>query len=106
MVPSSPSVYLCRCRVIDAAAGNLLEGEQTIHIRSGEFVQVSPTDGFRYEDESAPRIDLGGRFVCPGLIDAHVHVTATPGGLVSLHSCLYHRSLAPCSLAVRGLPSV
>lgn len=30
-------------------------------------------------------VDLGGLFLCPGLIDTHVHVCAVPGGLVSIN---------------------
>ena len=29
--------------------------------------------------EGAVEVDVEGKFVCPGLIDAHVHVTAVPG---------------------------
>lgn len=31
------------------------------------------------EKESVKVVDLEGKFLCPGLIDCHVHVTAVPG---------------------------
>ncbi|KAG6995295.1 Uncharacterized protein FocnCong_v016454 [Fusarium oxysporum f. sp. conglutinans] len=48
----------------------------TITVSGGIFMEVSvgqpPHDGIQ-------SIDLGGKYVCPGLIDDHVHVTATTG---------------------------
>jgi len=31
------------------------------------------------EEAHLNKVDLAGRYLCPGLIDGHVHVTAVPG---------------------------
>lgn len=50
--------------------------EKTLVIDNGEFVDgVNSADGVE--------IDMKGKYICPGLIDAHVHVTAVPGTTVS-----------------------
>ncbi|EXK33494.1 hypothetical protein FOXG_18390 [Fusarium oxysporum f. sp. lycopersici 4287] len=61
--------------LIDPVEGRVTENT-TITVSGGIFVEVSvcqlPHDGIQ-------SIDLGGKYVCPGLIDDHVHVTATTG---------------------------
>jgi imidazolonepropionase-like amidohydrolase len=65
------SVYLTNARVVDAsgvceAACVLVESEQIVRV--GTASDAVP--------EGAAVVDLGGRTLLPGLIDAHVHVTA------------------------------
>jgi imidazolonepropionase-like amidohydrolase len=65
------SVYLTNARVVDAsgvceAASVLVESEQIVRV--GTASDAVP--------EGAAVVDLGGRTLLPGLIDAHVHVTA------------------------------
>lgn len=83
LIPPSPSIYLTNCKIIDTTTGTLLDGLHNIQIKVGKFEAVSKSDGFEYEDQDAVKVDLEGKFVCPGLIDAHVHVTAVPGTSVS-----------------------
>ncbi len=52
-----------------------------IVVEAGRIVEATPEP--RSVDE-AQRIDGGGRVVLPGLIDAHVHVTAASHDLMSL----------------------
>ncbi|MFQ5655294.1 MAG: amidohydrolase family protein, partial [Planctomycetota bacterium] len=59
-------LLLTGCRVVNVHTGEVLE--QDIAIAGGRIAGVGP--GY----EAKQRIDLGGRIVCPGLIDAHVHV--------------------------------
>ncbi|CAH0045896.1 unnamed protein product [Clonostachys solani] len=75
------------------------------------------------QDEEAPKtshcetsgnvVDLGHRFVCPGLTDCHVHLTATPGdvtlkGMYAAEtSTLAFRSAYLCSeMLLRGFTTV
>lgn len=56
-------------RVINVYTAEILEAD--IAIADGHIVGVGGGYGSRQE------IDLGGRYVCPGLIDAHVHIESS-----------------------------
>ena len=46
-------------------------------VKDGKFIYVGNEDGIsEYEGEVT---DLGGKFVMPGIIDSHVHVTIPVG---------------------------
>lgn len=69
-------------------AGRLLDqpgrpprGPSTIIIRDGRIVAVS--DGYSAPAGAATVIDLKDRFVLPGLIDSHVHLTSDAGGIAA-----------------------
>ncbi len=56
----------------------------TVSVRGGKIAAISdqapaPADGVR-------RIDLGGRFLLPGFIDAHAHIETPASALVALKS--------------------
>ncbi|GAA5927415.1 hypothetical protein JCM10213_003463 [Rhodosporidiobolus nylandii] len=81
-ISSSPAGFaLTNAQVVDPASGKLLEGSQTVVVKKGKIVNVFPVDepDLLAEETSLKRIDLGGRYLCPGLIDCHVHITAVPG---------------------------
>lgn len=67
-------------RLFDSEAGVLRPGT-TIVIEDGRIATVTQ-EPIAVDD--AARIDAGGRVVLPGLIDAHVHVSATSHDLASL----------------------
>jgi imidazolonepropionase-like amidohydrolase len=85
-------LLLQNCSVFDGFAAELREG-QTILIDNGVIREVSKTASFSGD---ARRIDAGGRFVMPGLIDAHFHayglqlnpalIDAVPPQLRGLHA--------------------
>ncbi|MGD2178380.1 MAG: adenine deaminase [Anaerolineae bacterium] len=56
-------------RVINVLTGEIIEAD--VAIAGDSIVGV----GLPYEAEE--EIDLGGRYVCPGLIDAHVHIESS-----------------------------
>lgn len=74
-------------RVFDSAAG-LFRDRSTIVIEGDRLVAVTQ-EAIAVDD--AEFIDAGGRSVLPGLIDAHVHVTATSHDFTAL-------ALQPASL--------
>lgn len=83
----SPRLAFTDATLFDSASGRLLphstvvvEGQRIAHV-SQEPLQV----------DDAQRIDLAGRVLCPGLIDAHVHVTAVSHDVLQM-------SLQPPSL--------
>jgi len=67
-------------RPFDSRRGRVAPASRII-VESGRIVEITPEP--RQVDD-AQRIDGGGRVVLPGLIDAHVHVTATSHDLMSL----------------------
>ena len=67
--------------VLDAAAGELVEG-QAVVVDGDRIAEVGPTGTVRAD--GATVLDAAGMTVLPGLIDAHVHVTAATANLAEL----------------------
>jgi imidazolonepropionase-like amidohydrolase len=73
--------------VVNPASGTLLESKRwTVTTAGGIFSSMQPgDDSFQtdvkkgIENDGTVVVDLTDKFICPGLIDCHVHVTATPG---------------------------
>lgn len=81
--PYPPPLVLRNARVVDPAKSTLLEGLQDVRIEKGHVVSITLGSAQRVspgsEDNIPTCVDLEGKFICPGLIDCHVHVTAVPG---------------------------
>ncbi|MDP2791327.1 MAG: adenine deaminase [Rectinemataceae bacterium] len=58
------------CTIVDVLGGSLMENA-VVSIRGGRIVGVN--DGLAARQS----LDLGGRFLAPGLIDAHVHIESS-----------------------------
>ncbi|KAL5621103.1 hypothetical protein FOBRF1_004349 [Fusarium oxysporum] len=75
VLPQNAPFNLTNAKLIGPVEGRVIENT-TITVSGGIFMEVSvgqpPHDGIQ-------SIDLGGKYVCPGLIDYHVHVTETTG---------------------------
>ena len=56
-----------------------MRGATTIIVENGKVVAI--LDGFQPADAGAVLIDLKDKYVLPGLIDSHVHLTSDAGGL-------------------------
>ena len=67
--------------VLDPEAGSLAEG-QTVVVEGDRIVEAAPASAVRAGDATV--LDVGGRTVMPGLIDAHVHVYAATADLGAL----------------------
>ncbi len=63
-------INLANCRVVDFFRGRVLEGA-TVSVFRGMIVGVD--DGLSAYTE----LDLGGRYLAPGLVDAHVHIESS-----------------------------
>jgi imidazolonepropionase-like amidohydrolase len=70
--PSPSRIGIINARVFDAACGTLQPGSRLVV--EGDRVKTVTREALAIDD--ADIIDAGGRVVLPGLIDAHVHVTA------------------------------
>ncbi len=68
---TSPELRLWNARAIDPASGRVLE-HATVVAAGGRITEVAEASG----DRPADGIDVGGRTVLPGLIDAHVHLVS------------------------------
>jgi len=70
-------LVLKNVHVVDPASGTV-NALTDVRIENGQFAEVSVNaSGSASADERV--VDLEGKFICPGLIDCHVHVTAVPG---------------------------
>lgn len=69
-MPSHTSLVLWNAQVIDRRSPRPVE-RQCITVRDGKIDKVGPIKG----TAPAGAIDLDGKFVTPGLIDAHIHLT-------------------------------
>jgi imidazolonepropionase-like amidohydrolase len=69
---STGGLLLANCRIFDGVKAALAHGD--VLVRNGEIVEISTQ---ALEVAHARRIDVGGRTVMPGLIDAHFHAYAT-----------------------------
>ncbi|KAK5789722.1 hypothetical protein VI817_008845 [Penicillium citrinum] len=66
--------------IIDPVHGDLISNA-SVKISGGEIIAVD-TNGSRALKEDLPEediVDLSGKYLCPGLIDCHVHIAVVPG---------------------------
>ncbi|GEN36639.1 dipeptidase [Aneurinibacillus danicus] len=67
-------VLMVNGTIFDGRGGDPVNG--AIMIEGDKIVSVGSTEAFLQEvAEEVPRIDLGGRFVMPGLVEAHAHLS-------------------------------
>lgn len=78
LLPQQTSYKFINVNVVDTVAGTIVENA-TVEISKGRIRSVTRVATADDHDGHAMVVDLQGLFLCPGLIDAHVHVTATPG---------------------------
>ena len=79
--PAAAETIALQADRVLAEPGRAPRGVTTIVITDGKVVQL--LDG-RQAPAGARVIDLGPRFVLPGLIDSHVHLTSDAGGEAAL----------------------
>ncbi len=68
-----PDTLLTGLRLVNVFSGEIEETE--IALAGGRVAGVGR--GYRAPDREGGRVDLGGRYVCPGLVDAHVHIESS-----------------------------
>ncbi|CAL1711386.1 unnamed protein product [Somion occarium] len=85
--PSPQPLVLRNAFVVDPTSSSLLPELQDVSIVKGHVQSIKPSsERFihslfeRRGNEQPPTVvDLKGKYLCPGLIDSHVHATAVPG---------------------------
>ena len=75
----APARTVIHAGTLMAEPGKPVRGATTIIVENGKVVAI--LDGFRPADAGAVLIDLKDKYVLPGLIDSHVHLTSDAGGL-------------------------
>lgn len=73
----APLEILYGFTLIDGLGGPALE-DAALAVRGDQIVEVGPRSGLLSASPDAITIDLGGGYVMPGLIDAHVHLATVP----------------------------
>jgi imidazolonepropionase-like amidohydrolase len=75
------TVYVQAGKVL-AVPGEAPLGETTIIVTDGKIISLE--SGYKTpKDKKVRVIDLKGKYVLPGLIDSHVHLTSDTGGIAS-----------------------
>lgn len=78
-LPARQTTYkLVNVNIVDPLEGKIIENASVV-LAKGYIKSVTQNPSAGDDDEDIVVVDLQGLFLCPGLIDAHVHVTATPG---------------------------
>ena len=73
-----PKHLFTNANVIDPVKGEVHAGSSVL-LENGKIAAVTH-NGDRIDDAGdVQEIDLKGKYICPGLIDCHVHIAAVPG---------------------------
>ena len=85
--PPRPRYVFFGANLVSPTQGEVLKNT-TIHLFDGVVQSINGNPKEWEDDRSTVKVDLEGKFVCPGLIDCHVHLLAVPGkkGLEELKS--------------------
>ncbi|KAI0753116.1 hypothetical protein C8Q80DRAFT_494966 [Daedaleopsis nitida] len=80
---SAPRTLILRnVKIVDPAESRLLDGTQDVMLKDRLVHSISPSGvapTLGPEEPEPITVDLAGKYLCPGLVDCHVHVTAVPG---------------------------
>ncbi|KAJ6787841.1 hypothetical protein PWT90_10045 [Aphanocladium album] len=81
-LPPPKTYILHNANVVDTLNGTVIPG-QTVTLRDGLVDSLQHTHSYTYpilpSSAEVVEVDLGGCYLCPGLIDCHVHLTAVAG---------------------------
>lgn len=79
-MPETQQSHITNATVLDVAEGTV-SPNHSILVKDGLITWVGPTSELPVDLVAGQTIDAGGKYVMPGLIDAHVHVTAATADL-------------------------
>ncbi|GAB1210532.1 hypothetical protein APSETT445_009327 [Aspergillus pseudonomiae] len=76
--PEPQQTYIfTNANIIDPVTGSITENT-SVKLSGGLISSVGSAAELDDTKSSTIRIDLNGKFICPGLIDCHVHIAAVP----------------------------
>ncbi|GAB1192120.1 hypothetical protein APSETT444_001304 [Aspergillus pseudonomiae] len=112
-----PDITLININVIDVEAGRVIPN-CSVHVHNGLIARIMPASSLSRSSEApfttGPRtktkfINMRNQYLCPGLIDCHVHLTATPGSTsfrdifaASSNTIAYRTTHVARSMLLRG----
>ena len=79
-MPETQHSHITNATVLDVAEGTAWPNH-SILVKDGLITWAGPTSELPVDHVAGQTIDAGGKYVMPGLIDAHVHVTAATADL-------------------------
>ena len=98
---TSGTLVLTHANVIDGTGADVIR-DATVVVRQGKILEI--VRGSASVPQGATVLDLGGKYLLPGLIDAHVHVTDVAQADVALKSGVTTvRSMGVANFADVGL---
>jgi len=102
--PVSPVVLLQNANVLDVETGELLPNRRVV-VLEGRIERLEPMSVEAPEARAAEvvQLDLGGKTLLPGLIDAHVHVLAWTANLRELHNASPHYNALQAARIMQGM---
>ncbi|KAH7030225.1 amidohydrolase [Macrophomina phaseolina] len=78
-LPPQKTYILRNANLIDPVSGTV-QANTTVHLSGGLITSVSTnTSSSAPSTATTTSVDLTGKYISPGLIDAHVHLSAVPG---------------------------
>ncbi|KAF9891121.1 hypothetical protein FE257_005057 [Aspergillus nanangensis] len=77
--PAPQGYVFINANIVDVQAGTIVENASVV-VSDGKIQSISSQGSEEQRPPSdLPVIDCQGRYLCPGLFDAHVHLCAVPG---------------------------
>ncbi|ORX37953.1 hypothetical protein BD324DRAFT_623941 [Kockovaella imperatae] len=77
--PPQAAMSIVGVNVIDVENSKVLE-KMTVKIKDGNIISIAKSQTKDMQEDGYASVDASGLYMCPGLIDCHTHLTATPGG--------------------------
>ncbi|KAJ5376870.1 amidohydrolase [Penicillium cosmopolitanum] len=104
-----PEVIFFNVNLVDTELGDVIPNS-IVKIKDGLIVDVTTGSAESHSLLNGTNaVDLEGQYLCPGLIDCHVHLTATPGALLlkdlfaaSPNSIAYRTAFVAREMLLRG----
>lgn len=75
---------LTGANIVDPVEGTIHE-KSSILLEGGNIIAVKYDGETITEVDGAQKLNIEGKYICPGLIDSHVHISAVPGELDFRH---------------------
>ncbi|PLB44124.1 imidazolonepropionase [Aspergillus steynii IBT 23096] len=105
-----PDLTLVNVNIVDVSAGRIIPSSG-VRIRDGVIAGIGPAE--QISSPESTTVDLQNRYLCPGLIDCHVHLTATPGSpllkdlfATSPNAIAYRTAYVAREMLLRGFTTV
>ncbi|KAI9035849.1 imidazolonepropionase [Aspergillus affinis] len=105
-----PDLTFVNVNIVDVKAGRVIPNS-SVRVRDGVIAGIGPAEQTSSTDST--KVDLNHRYVCPGLIDCHVHLTATPGSpllkdifAASPNAIAYRTAYVAREMLLRGFTTV